>query len=180
MIINLEDLGLIETSNNRMKLRTTKAFYDIVFGYDLGGRKVSTMQDEVDEKCPPKTEQSVHLGASSLYNEKIKKEIRQADPLATLVFPFQSEAFKEAWDHWVADKKEKRKKLTLRAAQMQLKKLSGMTQSDSEAVSIILQSIENNWQTFYPLKTNGKSKSPQAQADSMASRHEEYVKRFGN
>lgn len=184
MISNLEDLGLVEVSKNRMKMRTTTAFYDIVFNYDLGGNKVPTQENEVDTKFPPKEEQSSHLEGSSLYNELNKKKSSRADALAGLVFPFDGEEFKKAWDHWLKDRSDRKKKNTLRSAQAQLKKLANLTQSESDAILIIFQSIEEGWQTFYPLREskNGQQtkKTPGAQADNMASRHESYAKRFGD
>jgi len=56
--------------------------------------------------------------------------------------------FLEAWAEWMAEKKERREKLTDRAKKMQLKKLSAV--SPSVAVAAIEKSIERGWKSVDP------------------------------
>lgn len=70
--------------------------------------------------------------------------------------PFVSDAFLNAWEEWLAERKEKKiRKYTKRgakAALTNLKKISG--DDEAKAIQIINQSIENGWQGFWPIKAN--------------------------
>jgi len=56
--------------------------------------------------------------------------------------------FREAWCAWLDDRAERRKPVTRRAAQMQLKKLSALRVED--AIRTIEQAIDSGWVTVYP------------------------------
>jgi hypothetical protein len=56
--------------------------------------------------------------------------------------------FLMAWGEWVQDRRDRRLTLTRRAAQMQLGKLEGL--SESAAIRAIHEAIENGWRTFFP------------------------------
>lgn len=83
-------------------------------------------------------------------NNTINTNTRDND----IVLPFPSEMFKTVWDNWIADRKERGKKVTKRAAQMQFKILSKY--SEDVAIRMVNQAIERNWQTFYELKNDEK------------------------
>jgi hypothetical protein len=96
--------------------------------------------------------------------DKISKEEdkRKGEP-PDIVFPFLSTDFKELWDNWKIYKKNEFKKhyKTAQSEQAALKNLSEISFGDEEtAKKIIQQSIANQWQGLFPLKTNhGKEKS---------------------
>lgn len=66
--------------------------------------------------------------------------------------PFESEKFLKAWNDWMADRKERKKKLTDRAIKMQFYFLSSV--SEEIAIKMIYEAIECGWQKFYPLKAD--------------------------
>ncbi len=57
---------------------------------------------------------------------------------------------KKAWEAWVQDRKDRNKKLTSKAIELQLKKLESF--GIENHTQVIKNAIENGWQTFYPLK----------------------------
>lgn len=74
----------------------------------------------------------------------------------SLIYPFDGAQFVETWALWIAYRKEIKKPIrgTI-SEQAQLKKLSRLADGNEEvAISIIMQSIENNWQGLFTLKTN--------------------------
>ncbi len=61
----------------------------------------------------------------------------------------------KAWNAWVQYRKESKKKLTETTIKMQLKKLENIGIHDH--VFVIARSIENGWQSFYPLPPKTKT-----------------------
>jgi len=61
--------------------------------------------------------------------------------------------FKEAWADWVADRKERRKPITERAAKAQLEKCKGW--GSAKSIAIIRNAIEKGWQGLYESESNG-------------------------
>lgn len=94
--------------------------------------------------------------------EKESKVNESKDTLASLVFPFDTERFKSAWD--ILIKEPKWRKKTFNALQAALKKLSEY--DEQTAISAIEAAIAGNYQGIFPekIKQNGKPKltfSPQ-------------------
>ena len=71
----------------------------------------------------------------------------------SLIYPYDTSRFLEAWDLWLKYRKEIKKPIrgTI-SEQAQLIKLSRMSESEEDAIAIIMQSIENNWQGLFPIK----------------------------
>jgi hypothetical protein len=82
-----------------------------------------------------------------------------------LIYPFESEAFFEAWDLWTAYRSEIKKPIRGKISkQAQLRKIARLAEGNEEvALAVIMQSIENNWQGLFqlktPLKNDNKRKS---------------------
>lgn len=77
-----------------------------------------------------------------------------------IVFPFDSDKFKNIWIQWKLYKKDEFgfKYKSTQSEQAALIKLSKMAKTDEQAEKIILQSIENGWKGFFDLqKQTGKS-----------------------
>lgn len=68
-----------------------------------------------------------------------------------LDMPFETAEFAEAWGDWAKFRMEIRHKLTASQAKAQLEKLSKQP-SESIAIAVIRQSIENGWQGLFDLK----------------------------
>lgn len=86
-------------------------------------------------------------GKSDNYNinDNIIKDNKN---IVSIPLPFESEEFSKAWADWVADRKERKKKLTDRAIKMQFKVLSTVT--EDVAIKMIYKAIEYGWVKFYP------------------------------
>ena len=72
----------------------------------------------------------------------------------SVILPFDSKEFEEAWDVWITERRERgTKKYTQRGEQAALHKLQNDSQRDeATAIAIINQSIANGWQGLFPLK----------------------------
>lgn len=100
---------------------------------------------------------------------KERKGTRERED-SILIFPFDSENFKQQWEIW---KKFKEEEFRFRfkgliSEQAALKGLSDLANGDEQmAIDIIHQSISNGWQGFFELKnkTNGVSKNKQRPGD---------------
>ncbi len=80
----------------------------------------------------------------------------------TIVFPFDSDEFKNMWSNW-KEYKEKEFKFKYASAQSEqatLSKLSNLSKNNEEAaILIMLQSMENGWKGLFELKNNFKQKA---------------------
>ena len=97
--------------------------------------------------------------------EKTKEKSKERE----IVFPFESDAFKEMWGIWIQERKDRRyKKLTPRGEQAALHDLQEISGGDEQtAIKIIKQSIAKNWQGLFPLKNNAKPQlTPEQQANN--------------
>lgn len=62
--------------------------------------------------------------------------------------------FVESWGDWVKHLSDKKKPIKETTAKYQLKKIMNLWQSGNDPIEIINQSIEKNWQGFFPIKPN--------------------------
>ncbi len=67
-----------------------------------------------------------------------------------IALPFESEAFKNAWNDWIKHRKQKGKKLTPLSIEKQLKLLS--TFNEESAIKMVNMAITSNWQGIFPPK----------------------------
>lgn len=65
-------------------------------------------------------------------------------------FPFDSEAFKNTWQMWQSERKQRKKPLSKSAIKLQIGKMRGHT--EKEVIESIQASIEKGWATIYPKK----------------------------
>jgi len=101
---------------------------------------------------------STFEGTKVMVMEKVEvKEDEKAKviPIENLVFPFESETFKNVWNVLVKEKKWKNKSFA--ALQASLDKLSKHTESD--AIQMMKDSIAGGWQGLFEIKTqkNGQN-----------------------
>jgi hypothetical protein len=99
--------------------------------------------------------------------DKIKKKKPTPTPI-TIPESLNTPQFASAWVDFTEHRKEIKAKMTPRAANMQLKKLSGY--SPNTAIAMIEQSIANGWKGIFELKqsTNNHNRQPQAQVSHVA------------
>jgi hypothetical protein len=86
---------------------------------------------------------------------KERKEKKLKESKENIIYPFDSENFKEIWEHWKIYKKEQhsfiyKSSMSEQAALKKLGELSG--QDEGMAISIISQSIANGWQGLFQIK----------------------------
>ena len=82
---------------------------------------------------------------------------------------FEDEAIQEAFENFIADRKERKKPMTKRAIDIAVKKINELSEGKPEkAVAIINQSIEKGWNGIFPLQESQARRAPQAkQAQSF-------------
>jgi hypothetical protein len=87
-----------------------------------------------------------------------EKEIKGKEiKVNEIINPFgDSMAFGQIWEEWEEYRKQKRAKLTPISVKHQIKFLSGF--SESEAIQIIKQSIQNGWTGLFELKNKNNGK----------------------
>lgn len=68
-----------------------------------------------------------------------------------------SDELKIALDGFIEMRKKIKKPLTERTLQLALKKLNELSSDEQTQIKIINQSVEHDWQTFYPLKDNSNT-----------------------
>lgn len=72
---------------------------------------------------------------------------KQPAPDADLELPFNTDAFREAWENWKQSLKQRRKQPSTLAFKMQLKKLA--KHDEQTAIFLIETAIERNWSSFF-------------------------------
>lgn len=91
-------------------------------------------------------------------------------PAREVVYPFNSEDFKKAWQLWSDYKKQQfnfiYKPIGLQGALKELSELSNGSESD--AIKIIIQSIQKGWKGFFKLHQNGKQQATSLTIEQVA------------
>ena len=91
-------------------------------------------------------------------NNKTIKQENNKQNVIDLIFPFETDNFKNTWNQFIEFRKSIKKPLKEISQQAQLLKLSKYSEHD--ATEMILQSIANGWQGIFEIKNNtqnGKS-----------------------
>lgn len=91
-----------------------------------------------------------HIGKSS--NEGINRTIKEPALSVPIPAALQTEGFKAIWIEWVADRRQRRKPMTERAAKLQLEEMRSWGEVD--AIHAIKKAIASGWQK--PFKPNGR------------------------
>lgn len=103
-------------------------------------------------------EQSSHNNID-IYNSNNNKDYIYRDKKETFVSVIdsytQDESLKDALFGFV-EMRQKEKGFTVRALKLNLTKLNDIALDDYTKVSVVNQSIEHGWKSFYPLKTNNR------------------------
>lgn len=129
-------------------------------------------------------ENTAPSGAGSEVKPSKPKQVKPgAVPATTVPLPevLNTQRFREAWANWAADRKDRKKPITARAAALQMRKLAEM--GEARAIAAIENSIANGYQgIFEPSVGNGRqavATQIRVQAnDADVKRRKEYVERF--
>jgi|SRR5882757_8412100 len=99
-----------------------------------------------------------------------------------IVNPF-GDKFQLSWDLWKLYKKEAHK-FTYKSPISEQSAINGLVEMsggvEDKAVAIIKQSLENQWEGFWPIKNFQNGKQPISSNSSRQSLHDALNKRFGN
>ncbi len=110
------------------------------------------VEEEVEEKENTKEKAATDVPLESKKVEtdavKIKKMLDECTP-----------EMKTALSHFVESRQKMRKPLTSYALELAIKKLAKLSTEENERIAIVNQTVENGWQTFYPLKKADKKPS---------------------
>ena len=136
-------------------------------GYDKPKKPAKKAPKKATPKKPaPKKKATPKKAAAKKKATPKKKASPKAngkfDPLK-VELPIQTEDFADAWEMWVEDRRERNKKLTKRAVELQLIKLDGM--GERRAIAAINHTIENGWTGLRePEGSNGEGIAGAAEA----------------
>lgn len=102
----------------------------------------------------PKESQKKPLEHEHEKEHENKKENKRGSTEGEIVYPFDTDEFMKMWENWKKYKKDefKFRYASKSSEQGALTILSKLANSSDEAVEIIMQSIGNGWQGFFPLK----------------------------
>jgi hypothetical protein len=98
--------------------------------------------------CNDGVTQPVHIAEAEADTKKKKSPPKP--PVGVL--PFDSDAFKDAWNDWEQHRKEKRKTLTPTTKKKQLAKLGTLTEGD--AIAMLIHSTTQGYEGLYAPKNN--------------------------
>jgi hypothetical protein len=126
-------------SNNKFTIVTIEKYED------YQSRETKTKQQS-NNKVTTKEQQN-----------NTNKNVKNVNNVKNIYSDF-SEDVKKALDGFVEMRNKIKKPLTERAMQLAIDKLKGLSNNETTQISIINESIMNNWQSFYPLKQQEKQK----------------------
>lgn len=126
-------------SNNKFTVVSIEKYSD----YQSGEIKI---KQQSNSKVTTKEQQS-----------NTNKNVKNVNNVKNIYSDF-SEDVKKALDGFVEMRNKIKKPLTERAMQLAIDKLKGLSNNETTQISIINESIMNNWQSFYPLKQQEKQK----------------------
>ena len=158
----LADRGFVEvTFNGRVRCVTTRA----------GSIPKMGRQSPQNGEAASPNDTSTNTSKRTTYNTLKEKSV---------VLPFDSKEFADAWEVWLTERRERgTKKYTQRGEQAALHKLQNDSQGDeATAIAIIHQSIAHGWQGLFPLK-NQKNDTKRL-GPSDGSLIKEHLRRLAN
>lgn len=114
-----------------------------------------------NKEIKPKTKKNTTANAAALPLVNVDVNVNEdVNNKEGVVFPFDSENFKELWNHWKEYKKKefKFKYASVQSEQASLTELANISKGlENIAVAIIHQSMANGWKGFFDLKPNQKN-----------------------
>ena len=152
----LDEKGYIKYIPSNNPLKGSKVnLYRFDKGSDKGTVKSSSKgTDKGSDKGSDKACDTLYKQVNNETPIPLNNETNRID----LIFPFETDNFKNTWNQFIEFRKSIKKPLKEISQQAQLLKLSKFTEND--ATEMILQSIANGWQGIFEIKNNtqnGKS-----------------------
>lgn len=142
-----------------------------------GGRP--KVKSELEPVAKPSENQLVNHVVQSGVNVKERKGKERKEKECKeipIVFPFDSELFKQAWSDFEEHRKAKKAKLTHRAVRLVLKDLP---KNEADAIACLEQSIKNGWTAVYPVKKENQSSFANQKPSTHLEGNDTYLKQKG-
>lgn len=157
----LEELKMVEKESDNRRTLLTIINYEVYQGSDnTDGTQIDTLPEHCQNTA--RTQITHKQEDKELKNEKNEKNNK---PIRDVYFP-NDELLNEAFGEYVLMRKKIKKPfVTDHAIELAIKKLEKLSGGDNDkAIQILNQSIMNNWQGLFELKTSG-NKKPNSQQD---------------
>lgn len=123
---------------------------------DCEKAKLGQMSQPMSQKRPPEIEIEKEKELDIEIEKDIKKNKQKKESFVSVIDSYtQDENLKDALSGFV-EMRKKEKGFTVRALKLNLTKLNDIALDDYTKVSVVNQSIEHGWKSFYPLKTNNR------------------------
>ncbi len=155
-LIEILDDGTIYMLNIQSYIGKSSTEADRIRNYR---NKISTEKAkgvQMYEKCTPEIEKEKELEIDTEIELDTKKNKQKKESFVSVIDSYtQDEELKDALKGFV-EMRQKEKGFTVRALKLNLSKLNDIALDDYTKVSVVNQSIEHGWKSFYPLKTNNR------------------------
>lgn len=136
--------------------------------YSGKSRRAKSLKNELTLKnSSTKRENSNELNGNSIFIPISIDDITIRNIISEVPNGLKTEAFSEAWKLWINHLKQKKVKTTELAFSMQLKKC--LLWGETEAIKIIHNAIEHNWQSLYEIKENGNPSDTSTRKNALKS-----------
>lgn len=113
-------------------------------------------QDKPSQNLNYNVDDNVDVKDNNIKKEKVKKEKSFQDVFNENNF---SEELTNSLKDFIVMRKTIKKPMTTKALELLIKNLDRLTNLEAEKIAILNQSIENGWQTVYPLKNLEEKKN---------------------
>lgn len=160
-----EEYGISRNTVGRSLNKLTKlGFLDVTFNGRV--RCVRTRAGSIPKMGRQHTQNGEAASPNDTSTNTIYNTEENTSNKEEVVMPFEDEAFKEMWNIWMQDRRDRGiRKYSHRGEQSALHKLYKISNQNHEtAIEIIKQSIANGWQGLFELKTANNKQRPNLDA----------------
>ena len=174
-----EEYGISRNTIGRSLQKLQKLeFVDVTFNGRV--RNVTTRAGSIPKMGRQSTQNGEAASPNDTSTNTIERTVDNTFKKKGVVLPFEGESFREAWETWLQERKERgTKRYTQRGEQAALHKLQNDSQGDeATAVQIIHQSIANGWQGLFPIKHQKNERQNQRTGPADGSLIAEHLRRL--
>jgi len=150
--------GLLEKGAGTRK-RATPLFTDFKINSVESADRYKVPSNSVESTDVTRYKVPINSVESTDKIEERKKKVKESKS-ATLILPFSSKEFQEAWEIWGQHRKEKRQKLTATTIKLQFKQLTEM--GEVRAIKALIHSAKNGYTGIFEDKADKAKRQQQA------------------
>jgi hypothetical protein len=193
LIDSLIKMQLIESHKDSKHLRITKKWYDRVIlnredeAATYEGKNFPQVENEREEISPTEGRNFPHQREKislPLYKENINKKTKKEQLVIEIDLPFKSDEFRQAWLDFAEHRKEIKKPMTARAAELKIKTIEKNKWTEQQTIEYIYLAIEKGWHDIYQpnFKTNTSNGTVTGETikQNMANRSTVYGEMFAD